>query len=154
MRLFPLLAALLLAPGLALACTLPQGADVMRAEVVALTNQQRTAKGMPPLTEDPALTQAAQDHACDMAQSQRMSHSGSDGSTLPTRMNRAGYTFGEAAENVAAGYADAASVMAGWMNSHGHRRNILDRTLRDIGVGVARGSDGMLYWTMDLGTRN
>lgn len=138
-------------PALAAPCETPANAASLRSEVVALANNQRKAKGLPPLSAHPALTGAAQDHACDNAANMRMSHEGSDGSTLPARMKRAGYGFREIAENVAAGYFDAPSVMSGWMNSKGHRRNILGRSLQDVGIGVARGADGQLYWTMDLG---
>lgn len=151
-----------LAPALALALCLPFGAAAatcqtpaniasLRAEVIGLANSQRKAKGLQPLSEHPALTEAAQSHACDNAATLRMSHEGSDGSTLPARMDRAGYGFREVAENVATGYFDAPSVMSGWMASKGHRRNILGRGLQDIGIGIAQGADGQLYWTMDLG---
>lgn len=142
-----------LAPSLAFACQVPANAATLRAEVIALTNQQRKARSLPPVAEDPALATAAQAHACDNATSRRMTHTGSDGSTLADRMKRQGYAFREASENVAAGFFDAPSVMAGWMGSKGHRRNILSRGARDIGIGVAAGKDGQLYWTMDLGRR-
>ncbi len=138
-------------PGLALACQTPPNAPALRAEVIALTNAQRKAKGLRPVGEDAALAKAAQAHACDNADSGRMSHDGSDGSTLPVRMERAGYDYREAAENVAAGFFDAPSVVSGWMGSKGHRRNIMNRNVRDIGIGVAIGADGQIYWAMDLG---
>lgn len=142
-----------LAPSLAFACQVPANVATLRAEVITLANQQRKAKSLPPVAEDPALAAAAQAHACDNAASRRMSHQGSDGSTLADRMNRQGYAFREAYENVAAGFFDAPSVMSGWMGSKGHRRNILSRGAHDIGIGVAAGKDGQLYWTMDLGRR-
>lgn len=141
----------LIAPSLGLACQLPANAAALRAEVIALTNLQRSDKRLAPVTEDAALAKAAQAHACDNAAIRRMSHSGSDGSTLPIRMKRAGYAYREASENVAAGFFDAPSVMSGWMGSKGHRRNILARGAEDIGIGVAVGGDGQLYWTMNLG---
>lgn len=155
MRLLTLaaLCATLLSPALANACQVPANAPALRAEVIALTNHQRKTKGLPPLREDRALAKAAQSHACDTANSLRMSHQGSDGSTLPDRMGRVGYAYREAYENVAAGFSDAPSVMSGWMGSKGHRRNILTRSAADIGIGVAAGKDGQLYWTMDLGRK-
>ncbi len=143
--------ALMPAAAMAAPCREPANAQAMRAEVIALANHQRKTKGLAPLAEDPALSRAAQAHACDNAAVQRMSHQGSDGSSLPKRMSREGYAFREAAENVAAGFFDAPSVMSGWMQSKGHRKNILGRNLRDIGIGVAVGQDGQVYWTMDLG---
>lgn len=75
-----------------------------------------------------------------------MSHTGSDGSTLAVRVDRVGYGWRSVAENVAAGYPDAAGVMAGWMASDGHRGNILSANV-DLGVGLAYGADGRPYWT-------
>ncbi len=141
----------MVAPSLGLACQLPANAATLRAEVITLTNLQRSNKRLRPVSEDPALANAAQAHACDNAENTRMSHSGSDGSTLPIRMKRAGYAYREAFENVAAGFFDAPSVMSGWMGSKGHRRNILARGAEDIGIGIAVGGDGQLYWTMNLG---
>lgn len=141
----------LTAPSLALACQMPPNAAAMKDEVIALTNLQRSAKRLPPVTQDPSLASAAQAHACDNAAIRRMSHQGSDGSTLPLRLQRANYAYREAFENVAAGFFDAPSVMSGWMGSKGHRRNILARGAEDIGIGVAVGGDGQLYWTMNLG---
>lgn len=141
----------LIAPSITLACQLPANASALRAEVIALANLQRQAKRLPPVTEDAALARAAQTHACDNADSLNMSHKGSDGSNLTVRMKRVGYAYREASENVAAGFFDAPSVMSGWMGSKGHRRNILSRGAQDIGIGVAMGRDGQLYWTMNLG---
>ena len=145
--------ALMLSPGLALACQMPANAAAMQAEVIALTNLQRKSKGLAPVTRDPALAKAAQAHACDNAATLRMSHQGSDGSALSDRMSRVGYDYREAYENVAAGFVDAPSVMSGWMGSKGHRRNILTGSARDIGVGIATGSNGQVYWAMNLGKR-
>lgn len=147
----PLALCLTLLPLTSAACQVPANAAALRAEVIALTNRQRRDKGLPAVTEDAALAKAAQAHACDNAENRRMSHQGSNGSTLPQRMKHAGYDYDEAAENVAAGFVDAPSVMSGWMGSKGHRRNILSRTAQDIGIGVADGADGKRYWTMNLG---
>ena len=81
----------------------------------------------------------------------RMSHTGSDGSTMVQRIDRVGFPWRSVAENVAYGYASAAAVMTGWMNSSGHRRNILSSNTH-IGVGLAYGSDGLPYWTQVFAT--
>lgn len=132
-------------------CKLPDRAAEMRQEVIASVNYQRKAAGLAPLAAQAALERAAQDHACDNAATGRMSHAGSDGSTLPQRLKRVGYAFRAASENVAEGFMDAPSVMAGWMGSKGHRRNILDRGVAEIGIGLALGRGGTVFWTMDLG---
>lgn len=136
----------------AMACDLPPRADALRDAVLAQVNAERAGQGLRPLTAAPALTNAAQAHACDSATRNRMGHQGSDGSTLATRVKREGYRFREVAENVAQGYPDPASVMQGWMASTGHRRNILSPGLRNAGLGVAIGSTGDLHWVLNLGT--
>jgi uncharacterized protein YkwD len=75
-----------------------------------------------------------------------MSHTGSDGSDMGQRITRAGYRWGSAAENVASGFTSAQSVFNGWMNSPGHRDNILSNHVH-MGVGAATGGDGVMYWT-------
>ena len=83
----------------------------------------------------------------DQAARNLMSHTGSDGSNAATRLDRQGYAWQAWGENVAMGYRDAPSVMQGWMGSDGHRRNILSRTVTQIGVGLAYATDGTPYWT-------
>lgn len=128
------------------------------AEVVALTNQHRTAAGCAPLTINGRLMAAAQLHSEDMALRDFFSHTGSNGSSPWERMRAQGYTFSRAAENIAAGYSTPASVVEGWMSSSGHRANILNCNLREIGVGyyhLANDTGSVNYrhyWTQDFGT--
>lgn len=125
--------------------TAPSGAV---AEVLALVNKERAAVGCPVLTVNEKLTKAAQDHSEDMAAHSNMSHTGSDGSDPGQRITRAGYQWTTYAENVAYGYPTAAKVMEGWMNSPGHKRNILDCNVKEIGIGLAQPGQ---YWTQDFG---
>lgn len=118
------------------------------AEVLALVNKERAAVGCPALTVNEKLTKAAQAHSEDMAAHSNMSHTGSDGSDPGTRITRAGYQWSTYAENVAYGYDTAAKVMEGWMNSPGHKRNILDCNVKEIGIGLAQPGQ---YWTQDFG---
>jgi uncharacterized protein YkwD len=118
--------------------------------VISLTNQQRAAAGLGPLAANGALHAAAQRESNDMATHMRMSHTGSDGSTVATRVTAAGYAWHTVGENIGVGYATASGVVAGWMNSAGHRANILNGAYADIGVAVATGADGKKYWTMVL----
>lgn len=150
LRPLALLLLLALAPPAA-ACTLPAKAKALAAETLAAINAERQAKRLSPLTADPRLTEAAQSHACDSATRNRMGHDGSDGSDLADRATRAGYAYREIAENVAQGYPSPASVTQGWMDSAGHRRNILMRNAKDAGVGIALGPDGDLHWVLKLG---
>ncbi|WP_327251048.1 CAP domain-containing protein [Streptomyces sp. NBC_01244] len=123
----------------------PSGAS---AEVLALVNKERIAVGCPVVTVNEKLTKAAQDHSEDMAAHSNMSHTGSDGSDPGQRITRAGYEWRTYAENVAYGYPSAAQVMEGWMNSPGHKRNILDCGVKEIGIGLAQPGQ---YWTQDFG---
>ncbi|MFG2827495.1 CAP domain-containing protein [Streptomyces sp. NPDC048434] len=119
------------------------------ARVVELVNKERSKAGCSPLTVNAKLTKSAQDHSKDMADHKNMSHTGSDGSSPDDRITRAGYHWSSYGENVAYGYSTPDEVMAGWMSSPGHKRNILDCSFKEIGVGLAQPGD---YWTQDFGT--
>ncbi|MBN1249148.1 MAG: CAP domain-containing protein [Anaerolineae bacterium] len=116
-------------------------------EVVILTNAERAKAGCPALAISPQLTQAAQDHSTDMAINDYFSHYSLDGRTPWDRIRATGYSYARAAENIAAGYNSPASVVAGWMNSDGHRANILNCALTEIGVGYT-------YLSPDIGSVN
>jgi uncharacterized protein YkwD len=131
--------------GMSLACTLPDRADESRAEVAKLINQQRLRSALTALKTSARLDAAAQSHACDNADQQQISHEGSDGSDLRDRFRRVGYKFRAGNENVG-NFTDAAAMVAAWMGSQGHRRNILDRNVQELGVGVAIGADRRTYW--------
>ena len=109
-------------------------------------NAERSSHGLAPLRYDERLVLAAQWHSDDQARQGRLSHTGTDGSTLEVRVDRFGYDWLSVAENVAYGSPDAASVLVEWMASASHRRNILSANV-DLGVGLAYGADGRAYWT-------
>ncbi|MFV5992364.1 CAP domain-containing protein [Streptomyces sp. NPDC056231] len=127
----------------------PTTAPADTARVLALVNSERSKVGCSPLTVNAKLTKAAQDHSKDMADHRNMSHTGSDGSSPADRITRAGYTWRAYGENVAYGYSTPESVMNAWMTSPGHKRNILDCTYKEIGIGLAQPGH---YWTQDFGT--
>ncbi|WP_127501677.1 CAP domain-containing protein [Actinoplanes solisilvae] len=121
-------------------------------EVVKLTNAERVAQGCKALRVDDRLTASARAHSADMARTGTMSHTGSDGSNFVTREVRAGYPRKDAAaENIAYGYRTPQQVVTAWMNSSGHRKNILNCASKAIGVGVVSASDGTAYWTQNFG---
>ncbi|MEU4427107.1 CAP domain-containing protein, partial [Actinoplanes sp. NPDC024001] len=120
------------------------------AQVVALTNAQRTANGCAPLRVDDRLTAAARAHSADMATQGFFSHTGSNGSTFVVRVTQAGYPS-PSAENIAYGYRTSQDVMTGWMNSSGHRANILNCSSVAVGVGLVFKADGTTYWTQNFG---
>jgi uncharacterized protein YkwD len=122
-------------------------------QVVSLTNQQRAANGCGALTQNGALTTAARGHSDEMAASDNMSHYGANGSQPADRMKQAGYPVKKWAENVAYGQATPEEVVNAWMRSPGHRANILNCRLAEIGVGHVVDSRGVPYWTQDFATR-
>jgi uncharacterized protein YkwD len=87
-----------------------------------------------------------------MATTGEFSHIGRDGSTFAARARAAGYA-NPAGENIAWGYASATEVMAAWMASPGHRRNILNCAVQSIGTGVSYAADGTPYFTQVFGWR-
>jgi uncharacterized protein YkwD len=129
-------------------------ADGSDTRFFAEANRLRAAHGAPPLTIDARLACAARLHAADMAATGRLSHQGSDGTTLTTRLARVNYRFTRAAENVAQAGRDSRKVLALWMASPGHKRNLLDPHLTEAGLGRAhRLATGETFWGLVLGSR-
>jgi uncharacterized protein YkwD len=89
-----------------------------------------------------------------MATNNYFSHNSQNGKTPFQRMTEAGYHWSMAAENIAAGQKTPQAVVTAWMNSQGHRENILNCGLKQIGVGYATSSTSRYgtYWTQDFGT--
>jgi uncharacterized protein YkwD len=139
------------APVLPVAAAAPVLSNLL-SQVVTLTNAERAKAGCGPLTVDSRLTAAAQAHSDDMATHNYFNHTSQDGRTPFQRMAAAGYQFSIAAENIAAGQRTPADVMTGWMNSAAHRANILNCSLKQIGVGYGVGGSYGMYWTQDFGT--
>jgi len=131
------------------------GADTAAAgAVVGLVNAARRSAGCPALVPNKVLAAVALAHSQDMAKARYFDHVSKDGQTPFDRMKKAGYVFDNAAENIAAGQGSATEVMSSWMHSKGHRANILDCSLTQIGVGVYRdpASPYRVYWTQNFGT--
>jgi uncharacterized protein YkwD len=127
-------------------------------EVIRLVNEERAKAGLEALTSQSQLADAAQKHSIDMGCKFFMDHTGSDGSSPFDRMVEFGYPYSTAAENVAAGFATPAEVMTGWMNSAGHRANILNADFTEIGIGYVFNPGDTTnsyfhYWTMTLGAQ-
>jgi uncharacterized protein YkwD len=121
-------------------------------QVVALTNAQRKAHGCGALRIDSRLVQAARAHSTDMVKQGYFDHVGSNGSTFVAREASAGYpSRGASAENIAWGYRTPQDVVTGWMNSPGHRANILNCGSVAVGVGLSYTAGGSAYWTQDFG---
>jgi uncharacterized protein YkwD len=125
-------------------------ADAISA-VIDRTNAERHKERLPPLTVDPRLTDAAERHADRMAQRDRLSHE-LDGRSVADRARSAGYEYRMVGENIAWNQPTAEEVVADWMTSRGHRRNILSRDFTQIGVAVAMNSKGEPYWVQVFGS--
>ena len=123
-------------------------------DVARLVNEERLAAGLAPLEIDVRLMVAAQRHSDDMAANSFFSHFGSDDSTFDVRVQDAGYVpWLRLGENIAAGQTSPEAVMAAWMNSPGHRANILDPDFDHIGVGYATsGTYYRFFWTQEFGS--
>jgi uncharacterized protein YkwD len=135
----------------ALACNPPDNLEGLRYKVIQEVNAERAGSGLPPLQANARLTRAAQGHACDNAARGGYSHTGSNGSDLTDRLRAAGYRFSAAAENTGRGFGSPERAVEWWMNSRGHRANILMRGVGEIGVGVAMG-DGKPHWVLNFGS--
>src|SRR5262245_6691013 len=99
----------------------PSGRGTFEAEVVRLTNLERTQRGLQPLRWNGLLNDAARRHAADMARQGRLAHV-LDGQDPGDRLDSAGYAWATYGENIAVGYSTARAVVTGWMNSPGHRQ--------------------------------
>ncbi len=124
--------------------------DPTITELLASHNRYRDSEKKPPLKLEPRLMEAAQAHAHDMAEHNKLAHEGSDGSLPKDRVRRLGYVYQEVGENVASGQATVAAAMRSWIESEPHRENLLG-DFTEMGAAVARGSDGENYWCVDFG---
>ena len=123
-------------------------ADLQDArEVLRLTNLERATYGLPGLEWNDLLAQIAVDYAVEMIEYNFFSHTGHDGSEPNERATRAGYVWGFIGENLAMGQRTPAEAMDGWMNSPGHRANILRPDFTELGVGRVGN-----HWVQMFGT--
>nr|SBP00454.1 hypothetical protein BN4615_P9970 [Nonomuraea gerenzanensis] len=137
-----------------LACGRPAAgggfASTPETAVVTLTNRARAGNGCRPLVHDAKLHLAAERHSADMSRNNYFSHTSRDGRTFGQRIKATGFVFRQAGENIAKGQPSAAAVVKAWLDSPGHRANIMNCAFTHIGVGHhAKGPT----WTQDFGTR-
>jgi uncharacterized protein YkwD len=125
-----------------------------QAEMLARVNAERKTVGAPALTANSRLDLAAQRHAEDMLARHYFAHESPEGKTVRERARAAGYDWRAIGENIAEGQLSVDEVMETWMHSPGHRRNILDRDFRELGVGLALGRSGgewQVVWVQTFG---
>jgi uncharacterized protein YkwD len=125
----------------------------LKVAVVCLINQQRVGNGLPALKEDSRLDRSSQGWTNTMVATNQFTH----GSNFSARITAAGFIWETAGENIATGYPTPASVVAGWMASPGHCRNILDPQFSSVGTGIAGHGiapfgSGPSTWTQDFAT--
>jgi uncharacterized protein YkwD len=127
-------------------------------QVLELTNQFRAQNGLAPLKLNSELNAAAQAHSQDMAQNDYFSHTGKNGSLPWDRAKVVGYEAQSMGENIAAGQTTPESVVQGWINSPGHRANLLNANYKELGVGyfLLENDTGSVnykrYWTQLFGS--
>ena len=121
-----------------------ENADFVK-QVVNLVNQERAKAGLSPVTADTSIQAAAQVRAKEIEKS--FTHTRPDGSSFSTALTQQGVTYRGSGENIAWGQKTPEQVMNGWMNSEGHRANILNKNFTKIGVGYHQNASGTNYWT-------
>ena len=120
---------------------LPAFSEAITAgNIVTLTNESRQEFSVPALTENQILDKAAQAKADDMLAKGYFAHNTPDGRTPWDFITSAGYSYLMAGENLAVNFTEAENVETAWMNSPGHKANILNKNFQDIGIGIAQGT--------------
>ncbi|MGE5474308.1 MAG: SafA/ExsA family spore coat assembly protein [Ignavibacteriales bacterium] len=119
-------------------------------EVARLVNVERAKNGLPALAYNWQLARVARIKSEDMKNNNYFSHTSPTYGSPFTMMRSFGISYTAAGENIAMGQRTAAEVMNGWMNSPGHRSNILNSSFTQIGVGYAKDSYGRGYWTQQF----
>lgn len=129
--------------------TIPAGAPLktLEEEVVKLVNQKRVANGLQPLTSNWQAARVARIKSQDMINNKYFSHTSPVYGSPFKMMEDYGLKFSAAAENIAMGQRTAQEVVNSWMNSPGHRANILNKSFTQLGVGAAKNASGSIYWT-------
>jgi uncharacterized protein YkwD len=116
-------------------------------KILELTNQAREKEKLSPLKLNAQLTEAARAHSGNMARKGELKHE-LDGKRVPDRVNATSYRWAEVGENIAVTDGDPpAGIFKGWMDSKGHRANILNSAFTEIGIGIARNDRGDIYYT-------
>lgn len=130
--------------------------DKVRQQMLAQVNTVRKEAGLRPLRGNTRLDRAAQGHAEDMLARGFFAHESPSGATVSQRSKSAGYLSRAVGENIAFGQISVAEVMETWMDSPGHRKNILTGVFTELGTGLAFGRDKdgkyQVYWVQNFGT--
>lgn len=134
-------------PGQKLTVPTMQGIKSLESQVVKLVNAERAKQGLQPLTENWQLSRVARYKSADMAAKNYFSHTSPTYGSPFRMMESFGIKYSSAGENIAYGQKTPQQVMTAWMNSPGHRSNIMSPSYSQIGVGYATNKSGTPYWT-------
>jgi uncharacterized YkwD family protein len=127
----------------------PHMEDISSEEnkVLELVNRERAKQGLQMLTGNSELTRVARKKCQDMINKNYFAHESPTYGSPFQMMEAEGIRFSAAGENIAKGQRSAEEVMSAWMNSPGHRSNIMSPAYTELGVGMAKDKNGSLYWT-------
>ncbi len=125
----------------------PASEREMEKEVLSLVNSVRVENGLSALSWAEDVANVARAHSSDMITRGFFSHTDPDGLSPFDRLRNSGISYRTAAENIAYGQRSASEVINSWMNSSGHRANILNKNVTEIGVGAVKAQNGTIYWT-------
>ncbi len=135
----------------------PPSIETALQRLVDLINAARRSAGLPPVSVSPSLMGVAGSYSQVEAAQGAINHTGPDGSTPGDRIAHAGYRWAAYTENLGAGYGNPDQVFGGWMNSAPHRADILNASVRELGLGHTRRGDDPShlfdYWVMDMASR-
>lgn len=133
-------------------CGVSPNEDSWREEILQLVNLERERVGLAPVVHNQTLENQATKYACEMIYYDFFDHVNPvTGSHLDERAQEFGYDFVAIGENLAAGQATPQQAMADWMDSPGHRANILNPNFTELGVGVRTGGEYHTYWVQEFG---
>lgn len=133
-------------------CSTPRQEAEWQDAIMSLVNQERGRAGLAPVRRNTTLEAQAGQYACEMIHYDFFDHVNPvTRTTLGERASQFGYDYSVVGENLAAGQTSPEQVFADWMNSPGHRQNILDGRFTELGVGIRAGGDYGLYWVQEFG---
>ena len=115
-----------------------------------VTNSFRVKNGLDELEWCEEVAVVARKHSEDMKNNNFFTHESLDGTKFSDRIDNAGINWWSCAENIAAGYSEGFHATYGWINSSGHRRNILNSDMERLGVGIVKGGSYRIYYTQDF----
>ncbi len=133
-------------------CGTSNNEEAFKGEVLRLVNRERAQRGLGAVTRNDALERQATQYACEMIEYRFFDHVNPEtGSRLRDRSEDFGYDYSTIGENLAAGQTTPTTVMRDWMNSEGHRENILNPDFTELGIGYRVGGEFNHYWVQEFG---